>query len=211
MDKREQERLRPVQRKIGFAWAAFFFSPVLAGMWEARRLRWRQVLVGLSVLLNLVFIGAMVAVILDEKAEGDTEDKQLGDIVAPDCIECAPGVLQFCSPREASELARVEPNTIYVAMNGRPRARFVFEDDKLRAITEMSAFDEHGRSWLSVSFHPGAIIFDHYPEDWISKPDMSFIDKDADGIPDKKVDWISKKGFERVGDVVWRHIKKEDN
>lgn len=211
MDERKDAKLRRAQRKIGFAWAAFFFSPVLAAMWEARRLRWRQVLVGLSVLLNIVFVGAMVAVVLGEKAEGDTGDQQLGGMVAPDCIECAPGVLKFCRPRETSELARVEPNTIYVAMDGRPRARFVFEDDKLRAITRMSAFDEHGRSWLSVNFLDRSIIFDHYPEDWISKPDMSFLDKDADGIPDKKVDWIRKEGFERVGDIVWRRIKKKDD
>ena len=105
----------------------------------------------------------------------------------------------------------MEPSTIYVAERGRPPARFEYEDENMQAIIEISAYDEFGRSWMNVDFQDRLISFDHYPDDVSSRPDLSFMDRDLDGIPDQKIDWDLVKGFERVGEIVWRPLKKKDD
>lgn len=185
--------------------------PALAVVLVWRRMKGHHGWVSLSVLLNVFFLGMFVIVALDERTESQRADDRIQALIEPDCVECEPDFLKFCRPRIGSELARIEPTAIYVAARGLPRVRFEYEDKSLQAITDIVAYDEFGRSWVNVDFQDGLISFNHYPDDVRSSPDLSFIDRDLDGIPDQKVDWDLVKGFERVGEIVWRPLKKKDD
>lgn len=184
--------------------------PALAVILAWKRMNWRNAWVSLSVLLNVFFLSMLVIVALDERTDSQKAEDRLQALIEPDCVECQPEFLKFCRPRIGSELARMEPNTIYIAESGLPRARFEYADENTQTITDISAFDEFGRSWMNINFQDGLITFDRYPNDVSSSPDMTFTDRDLDGIPDQKIDWDLVKGFERVGDVVWRPLKKND-
>lgn len=185
--------------------------PALAVVLVWRRIKWRNRWVTMSVLLNVLFLIACVIAVSDPRTASQKADDRLHALIEPDCVEWEPDFLRFCRPRIGSDLARIEPSTIYVAERGRPRARFEYEDENMQAITDISAYDEFGRSWMHVNFQDRLISFDHYPDDVSSRPDLSFIDRDLDGIPDQKIDWDLVKGFERVGEIVWRPLKKKDD
>lgn len=201
----------PRVETVGIVGVAMLLSPLLAIVLELWRMKWRRAWVSLSVLLNVFFISMFAIVALDERTESQSADEEHETLIGPDCVEYEPEFLKFCRPRNGSDLARTEPNTIYVAAGGLPRARFEYEGENLQAISDISAFDEFGRSWVNVNFRAGLISFDHYPNDARSSPDMTFVDRDLDGIPDQKIDWDLKKGFERVGEVGWRVLKKKDD
>jgi hypothetical protein len=174
-------------------------------------LKWRHAGIILSVLLNVFFIGVVVVVALDEKAERQRWDEVVRVLSEPNFVEYESEHLRFFRPRTGSELARIEPTAIYAAVDGVPRARFEFEDQELQAITSVSAYDEFGRRWVDVDFQDGKLSVEHYPNDVRSQPDLSFIDIDLDGIPDQKIDWALAKGFERAGEIVWRPMKTKDD
>jgi len=200
----------PVAWVVWIVGVAMWWPALAAGLvW--RRMKWRNAWVSLSVILNVFFVSMFVIVSLDERTESQRAEDRLQPLIAPDCIEFEPEALKFCRPRIGSELARIEPNTTYVAERGHPRARFGYEDENIRAITDIQVFDDVGRSCVNVNFKDGLISFDHYPNEGRSSPDLSFMDRDMDGIPDQKIDWDLAIGFERVGEIVWRPMKKKDD
>lgn len=184
--------------------------PALAVVLVWRRIKWQNAWVSLSVLLNIFFIGVCVIVALDERTESQRAEERLWTLIEPDCVEFEPEFLKFCRPRIGSDLARRQPTAIFVAELGVPRVLFEYEDENPQTVTDIVAYDKDGRSWVSVNFQAGLVSFDHY-SDASCEPDLSFLDRDLDGIPDKKIDWELKKGFERVGEIVWRPIKKKDD
>lgn len=171
----------------------------------------RRPWVTLSVLFNVFFISMIAVVALDERTETQREEDRLRVLIEPDCVEFQPEFLEFCRPRIGSELARIEPTTVYVSERGIERVRIEYEDENRQAIADIMAYDEFGRSWVNVDFQDGLISFDHYPDDARWDPDFSLIDRDLDGIPDQKVDWVLRKRFERVGEIIWRPFKKKDD
>lgn len=202
-------------RRPPVAWVAWITSvamawPALAVALVWRRLSWRSAWVSLSVLVNLLFLVTVAIAILDERSLSQRKEDGL-QAVFGDCVGCSPESLTFCRPRAGSEMARVEPNALYVVEAGIPRVRLECENEEMPTISEISTYDELGRRWTIVNFKNHTLSFEHYSDESVGDPDFSLIDRDLDGVPDQKVDWSSSTGFERVGELRWQPLEKKDH
>lgn len=203
------------QRRPPVAWVVWIVGvamtwPALAVALVWKRLRWRNPWVSLSVLINLLFFVALAIAILDERSLSQREEDSLPAVLWPDCVECRPESLKLCRPRVGSEMARIEPDAIYVVQDGVARVRIAYETADHGSISDISIYDESGRRWTIVDFKDNTLMFEHYSDDLVGNPDFSLIDRDLDGVPDEKVDWNSAKGFERVGELNWQLLVSED-
>jgi len=187
-----------------------FFSPVVAVAWASTQLfgpgRWKRKLIALSVSGNCLF----VVVLIVGYYETVNPDQRGGALVAPDCVERSQGPLMFCEAPSQSELIRIVPNAIYVAFGGLHRARFEFADENFGVLTEVTLCDRYGRPWIDAHLEDGTFIYSRYADDEQVDPDVSLMDRDRDGVPDKMVDWVRGQAFESLEGITWRPLKDEE-
>lgn len=166
--------------------------------------RWLHKALACSVCGNLLFLFVLaLGYYLDNEGELDKVAKD-AELVAPDCIRRSERMLYFCEAPPDSELARLAPNVIYVASDGVHRARFEFVSGDMRHLKEIGVMDSHGRPWVNASLEDGSLIYNRYLDDIESNPEFSLIDKDRDGIPDRKVKWNPPESFEPQQRLTWR-------
>lgn len=150
-----------------------------------------------SICGNLLFLFLLILGYYSEVADHT-------ELVAPDCGRCDGGVLCFCAALSGSELARMTPNTIYVASDGVHRARFEFLSGNTDVLKEIGIMDNLGRPWINVSLEDGTLIYNRYADDAETDPVISLIDKDRDGIPDAMIDWELETRFDPRQELTWR-------
>ncbi len=210
-----------IAKLVGLA----FFSPLIASCYGVGKVVLGQQgakrrLFVLSVSANLLFgLFLLLVFIVGYTDEHEGEGEQLkgevaGRLVAAHCSQRPQGPLVFCEAVSGSELARLAPNTIYVASEGLIRARFEFDSQDLEALTEVSISDRHGRLWIDVDLVDGTMIYSRYTDDLRIEPNMGMMDRDGDGIPDTMMNWDTETRFEPVREFVWRpvnHVRGEDN
>ena len=189
---------------------AALFSPQLA-MWAAviRILRgqgWRFALVTFSVLGNLLFV---VVVILAYSAASHSGAGACSDTVYgvfPSGMRCrGPGPLYFAEFSPGTIPDSVLPPTIYVVMDGCILAGFEF-DAQLRTVNASQLNDDMCRSRVDLTLATGAFIYTNYGKGF--EAEYSLRDEDGDGVPDRKVDWITNESFIRSHPLEWELIRK---
>lgn len=195
---------------IGTAWV----SPFLVICWGGIRLlfsrgSWFHKLFALSLLGN-VFSAVVFAIgYYEYSKDPGGELPSEGMLIAPECVYHQEGPVQVCVAPADSQLADLFPNTVYVAFDGISRGRFEFVDDNMQRLREVTICDSRGRPWIDAELDTGTMIYTRYLTPTDDAALVTFVDEDADGIPDIKMDWVREIRFERDGELTWRRIDKE--
>ena len=98
------------------------------------------------------------------------------------------------------------PNTLFAIVEGKIVGRFQFQSDAYKTLVSAGVNDNAQRPWINVDHSDGTHHVHCYSvEDGrtLSDPLHSFVDKDGDGLVDRKVDWINNKTYDAIAPMAW--------
>jgi hypothetical protein len=93
-----------------------------------------------------------------------------------------------------SSMHKMEPNSVFVMIDGVMRARFTFASADRITVESIGVTDVLGRPWIEADLWNGQTLFNHYRPGQSSvdaEPDVTYIDSDGDYFPDRLKDWMS--------------------
>ena len=206
--RREQRRGRRIARWAAMAWLV----PVFAVCWAGIKVlttpgRWKEKILAVSICGNVLFVVALIMGFYFEEEDQRVDGEGVEIIVAPDLVRRPQAPLYFCEARSDSELAEIIPNATYVASEGMIRARFEFVDEEMDTLREVTLFDRYGRPWIDASLEDGKVVYSRYLDGACADPPVSLLDEDADGVPDKMIDWQSHLSFQAAQELEWVPIE----
>lgn len=166
----------------------------------------KYALIGLSIVGNVIFLGVLLAAYSDS-GDGKDSAEHLNTLrgVPPEGLRwrrTGPlylAELAFTDTQDPSAIS----DTIFVTFEGCILATFEF-DDGFVALSDSQLYDLACRPRVSLDVRNGAAVYSVYEDS--SDPIYSTVDEDADGMPDRKVNWITNESFVRSGAIPWRKV-----
>lgn len=180
---------------------------VLASLIRVLRRRWKYTLLGLSIAGNAMFILVLIL------AYADSDDRSCPDVspigvraLLPEgLVSRDQGPLYLAGLRSSYSSSSLFPaKTIFLTFQGCIVASFEFQDG-LSTLVNAQLYDAACRPRSSLDVHSGATIYSVYGDS--KDPKYSVSDEDADGIPDRKINWKTQESFQRTGAIQWHNVK----
>lgn len=165
--------------------------------------------IGLTLLGIAFLIGLGIFVFLRPKPP-EVQWSSAVSIPIDEVVEVKDGPLTFRRAVTESELDRFMPNTIYAFEGSLVRARFEYDTPALTRITHITVYDRQGRPWISANLDDSSVFIEKYRSEHDVDSSESLLDRDGDGVPDKRVDYCTLTAYERSGAISWREIKKTE-
>jgi len=163
---------------------------------EVRR-RWTPVLIAILVVTG----GTLINVLLWTQTgiEGDLTDEFVN----------VRGNMGFVRWSRDSLMDETDPNSLFVVVNERIVGRFEFETRSYRTLVSAGIRDLAQRAWINADHAEGTYHVNCYPPgdlDPNAEPDLTYLDRDGNGLPDRKVDWGRGASFDAAGPVDWEPL-----
>lgn len=162
-----------------------------------RQGRWKIILVSLSIIANGALIGILLVAYYELRQEA---------ISVPGGFRWRPqGPIYLCEFSRDSDDTSMLVNTIAVAFKGSLIASFQFSNARKDILQEVSVYDRSCRPWLTVDTSDGTMIYNvYYSGGW--DPNHTLRDTDADGVPDRKIQWEDGGSFRRIEELQWEKV-----
>ena len=165
--------------------------------------RWLPVIVVVLVVIGGTFINLMAWA-----GHGGPRIGIEGDLV--DDFVRVGGNMGFVRWSETSEVDEMEPNTLFAVVNGKLVGRFEFGSRSYRTLVSAGISDNAERVWINVNHSDGTYHVNCYPSGdiYVQKdPDVTYVDTDGDGLPDRMIDWVRKTSFDAASPMIWESLK----
>lgn len=163
---------------------------------------WKFAAIVCSVMGNILFLLAIVLALTSPDHDTSRSlSRQRKNASVPEGLALrSQGPLYFAE--FTTDSALLGPS-IVVLFHGCIVAAFDFVDG-LSAMTDVQVYDDQCRSRTNFDVRSGAFHYTVYG--LYSDPQYSVIDEDADGLPDRKVNWVTKKSFKRSAPIEWKDV-----
>lgn len=113
----------------------------------------------------------------------------------PQGFRVADGDFCFLCWDPESSMTDLDPNSIFVSVNGSIRVRLTFRSAQHRVVQSVGLTDGTQRPWLNADLRKGQYQVNHYPvsdSNTQADPDVTYLDSDGDSLLDERIDWAHK-------------------
>ena len=183
---RQVERARTVRQRSPGGWR-----------WPVRRM------IGAGVCLSLALAASITLWQLDRNTR----------YTLPEDFERTPSPLDFVRWNRQSEVAKVDPNSVFGLRNGEVQLRLTFNSARHRVLESVGVSDSAGRAWLDIDLLNRRYSVNQYePKDTgsSSQPRVTLSDTNGDGLVDRRSDWFEETIWCLEGQPSWASCDAHD-